>query len=249
MAFLEATPENKLETNYADSFNRWKTQPDKTNTGALLRTIEPEIRRGIFAHVGSDNPLLKSKARQLALQSMKTYDPSRAKLGTHIVNSMQGLKRINRKQTEIIAVPERLMYDRGNIERMSTELEEELGREPSMQELADSSGFSPKRINRALNMQNALSESTFTRGGAGESEGGGIAVNPTRQSNWAEVLYHDMDPVNQKIMEWSLGMYDMPTISNKEIARRLRITPGAVTQRKQRIQQQLDSMQDIGGEY
>lgn len=247
MSFLQPEPENKLEKDYAEPFRMWQAKPDKVNTGNLLRAIEPEIRRGVFAHVGGDNPLIKSRARQMAIQSLKSYDPTKAKLGTHVVNSLQGLKRVNRKQTEIISVPERLMYDRRQIERMSQEIEDEIGRAPSAAEIADRTGFSVKRINKALNMQMALSEGTYTRNMPESANN--IAVNPTQSSNWAEVLYYDLDPTSQKIMEWTMGMNGSQVLSNKDIARRLRITPGAVTQRKQRIQQQLDSLQDLGGQY
>lgn len=247
MPFLDPEADNKLEASYAEPFRMWQAQPDKANTGNLLRAIEPEIRRGVFAHVGADNPLLKSRARKLALQSLKNYDPTKAKLGTHVVNSLQGLKRINRKQTDIIAVPERLSYDRQQIERLSQELEDDMGRAPSTAELADYTGFSVKRINRALNSQMALSEGVYAKNTQGDSAN--MAVNPTQDSNWAEVLYYDLDPTNQKILEWTMGLNNSPMLPNKEIARRLRLTPGAITQRKQRIQQQLDEMQELGGNF
>lgn len=247
MGFLDSTP-NKLEKNYEPHFTRWQSKPDKTNTTALLSALEPEIRRGIHAHVGQSNPLIRSRAKKLTIQSLKTYDPSQAALGTHIVNSLQGLKRVNRKQTEIVAVPERIVYDRRYLDRAQAELEEELGREATMGELADRTGLSIRRINRVQQYNPAAAEGSFAYNPADGTANAGVAVNSRNHTPWEDVLYHDLDATNQKIMEWSLGLHGNQVLPNKEIARRLRISPGAVSQRKQRIQQMLDELTDLGGQ-
>jgi DNA-binding NarL/FixJ family response regulator len=46
-------------------------------------------------------------------------------------------------------------------------------------------------------------------------------------------------------MEHTLGLHGKKVLSNQEIARKLRLTPGAVSQRKATIQQLLNQEQEL----
>jgi hypothetical protein len=59
-------------------------------------------------------------------------------------------------------------------------------------------------------------------------------------------VYDDRKPVDQNIMEWSIGWNGNRTMSNQDIVRKLKLTPGAVGQRKAKIQQMIDSQDDLG---
>lgn len=232
---------NKLESKYQTPFDAWKKNPTPDNTNSLLHAVAPDIDRGISAHVGQSNPLLKSRAKRMALQAIRSYDPTKARLGTHIVNQLQGLKRVSRQQTQILPIPERVSMDQGFVERARLELSEELGRDPTQVELADRTGLSVKRINYVNKFRYPVAEGSIL-GEATDDEGGGFmpAVDQGPTSTWHEFVYSDLDDTNQKIMEWTLGMHGQPVLSNQAIARKLRITPGAVSQRKAKIQQILN---------
>jgi DNA-directed RNA polymerase specialized sigma subunit len=243
MAFFDS--QNKLEDKYKDAYDSWSKNPTKTTTSKLLSTIQPEIDRGISAHVGQANPILNSQARGLALQAVKTYDPSKAKLGTHVVNNLQGLKRMSRKQIMVLSIPERVSIDQANLARTHTALSDTLGREPTLEEMADSAGLSKKRIGYVQKFTPGTSSGTFMTD-TPESEGFMPQVESSDEGeSWIEFVYTDMDTTNKKIMEWTLGLHGSPTYSNTEIARKLRMTPGAVSQRKQTIQTVLNQRQDL----
>jgi DNA-directed RNA polymerase specialized sigma subunit len=244
MAFFDK--QNRLEDKYKDDYSSWSGNPTKSTAGKLLATVQSEIDRGISAHIGQANPMITSRARGLALQAIKTYDPSKARLGTHIVNSLQGLKRISRKQTNILSIPERVSIDQANIANVHTNLSDTLGREPTLDEVADSSGLSKKRLAYIKKFSSGTASGTFLNTVGPEMEGFMPAVEQEDDGgNWIEFVYSDMDDVNKKIMEWTLGLHGSPTYSNIEISRRLRITPGAVSQRKQIIQSVLDQKQEL----
>lgn len=63
---------------------------------------------------------------------------------------------------------------------------------------------------------------------------------------WQSFVYESLDPTDRVIMEHTLGMYGRPVMSNQEIARKLGITPSAVSQRKTRIQLRLDERSNLG---
>lgn len=235
-------PDVMLEPQYKDAYELWKRNPSPHTTGQLLKTISPEIDRGILAHVGSSNPLIRSRAKLLTLRAFSSYDPKQAKLGTHIVNHLQGLKRVARQQAQILPVPERVALDSSHIERARTDLEDRLGREASMQELSDYTGLSIRRITHVQKFRKPVAEGTVAALAMSEEGGGsaGPAVAQSPTNAWLEMVYMDQDGVNQKIMEWTLGLHGQPVLPNNEIARRLRISQGAVSQRKARIQDTLN---------
>lgn len=243
MPFLEEMP--RMESKYQAPYDTWKSDPSPTNTSNLLKALEPEIRRGISAHVGGrPNPLIRSRARRLALQAVQTYDPTKARLGTHVVNQLQGLKRIARKQTQVLRTPERVAIDQGRVENARAELVDRLGRDPSATELADYTGLSVKRLDYLRQFKHPLAEGTVV-GPTGEDSVGFLPAVQQSSNAWAEVVYSDMDAINQKIMEWTLGLHGEPVLSNQEIARRLRVSPGAISQRKLVIQKLLNREEEL----
>lgn len=236
MGFLDDSID-RLEPKYATPFNAWKAAPNMATTGSLLKAVQGDIDKGMFAHVGGKtDPILYSRAKKMALQAIKSYDPTKARLGTHIVNQLQGLKRVQRQQNQIIHIPERVAMDQGYIERAKAELADELGREPSMAEISDHTGISPKRINYVHKFRYPMAESTFSGMSEDENESFSPAVQQQQTNSWHEFVYSDLDPTNQKIMEWTLGLHGSKPLSNQDIARKLRMTPGAVSQRKAKIQ-------------
>jgi len=77
-----------------------------------------------------------------------------------------------------------------------------------------------------------------------ESYGGDVAStipNNTRAANaWFNFVYDDLSPVDKLIADMTLGRNGRRKTSTQEIARRLNITPGAVSQRAAKIQAMLD---------
>ena len=197
------------------------------------------------SHVGKVNPISTSQARKLTLQAVKTYDPMKAKLSTHVHNHLQGLRRMTRNQTAGVRVPERIALDHGFMMRSIAEMEDELGREPTTDELADYTRLSRKRIAHLRKFQPGVAQGTLTASGEAGQAGWNPAVQQPQSDAWLRLVHSDLDSTNQKILEWTFGLYNSPQLSNQEIARRLKLTPGAVSQRKAKIQQILDQEQDL----
>jgi hypothetical protein len=63
---------------------------------------------------------------------------------------------------------------------------------------------------------------------------------------WLVIVDDDLKPVDQRIMEWSIGWNGNRKMSNQDIARKLKHTSVAVSQRKSKIQQLIASQDDIG---
>ena len=234
--------DNYLEPEFAEVYGQWKADPSKENNAKILNQLSPAISGATRMHVGDENPLIQSRARRMALGAIRTYDPTRSRLKTHITNQLRGLKRVNRKQSSVLSVPERVSLDRYNTELAQQELADDLGRDPSLSELADRTGPSIKRLTHVRGYSPAVAEGTMRQ----DADFLGAVSTPGAVSDvWQQIVYDEAAPIDKKIMEWSLGIGGRKLLSNAEIARRLKRSPGAISQRKQRIQDLLDQEDDL----
>ena len=232
-----------LEDEYREPYTTWKADQSPESTAAMLGKLEPVIQRGIRTHVGEPTPILMSRGRQLALEGLRGYDPSRARLQTHLFNQLQGLKRIARQQSQVISVPERVIFDQARLHEMEQELRDKHGRDPTDSELANRTGFSLKRIAHVRQYRPGMSEGSMSAIDPGLSPG--LAANQSARDAWVQIVYDELPSLDQKIMELSLGLHGRKPLSNLEIAKKLGRSPGAISQRKAKIQELLDQEQDL----
>lgn len=238
--------DTKLEPEYSDAFSTWQTAPSPDTSAAFLQTVQPAMLSTIRTHTGDTNPLLISRARRTMLTALPQYDPRKASMRTFMYQQLQGLKRYNRQQGEGLKTPERISFDRKALEGYEKEMEHELGRSPSDQEIADRYGFSMRRLARVRQYNPGVAEGTLERA-SGQVFGGVNQSKVPYEDQWNDHVYSQLDPVNQKIFEHTLGYNGNRKLDNAALARKLRITPGAVSQRKQKIQQLLDQVSLLEG--
>jgi RNA polymerase primary sigma factor len=242
MTCEEAMPENYLEPEYEPAYTAWKKSPGPAETSALLDNLHPSIEGAVRTHTGNVDPLLLSRGRAMALRAVRSYDPRRSRLQTHIYNQLQGLKRVAGQQGQVVRVPERIALDRRHLDEHEASLAAELGREPSDAELADRSGVSLRRLRRVRTYHPAAAEGAF----GPEAD---LATDAPGRSPWTtahQMVYDDLAPMDQKIMEYTFGLGGRKPLANQEIARRLKRTPGAISQRKAVIQRLLDEGASLG---
>jgi hypothetical protein len=82
-----------------------------------------------------------------------------------------------------------------------------------------------------------------------DPEQGGIASHlpGSRDASdaWVSIVYNDLPTIDQKIMEYTLGLHGHKKLNNQEIAKKLNRSPGSISQRKVKIQQILDQESDL----
>lgn len=234
------TNSNSLEPEYADAYNAWKSEDTEDTRAGFLKTVAPLIEKNVYGIAKNKNPLLLSQGRQLALQALRSYDPGKAKFTTHLYNQMQGLRRIKQKQEQVLSMPQRVALENYNLQQAENELSHELGRDPTDSEIADRYGLSPKRIAYIRQYHQGASEGQMEAGNAMSVQ------DPLNQQDMVlQIVYSDLDPYHQKIMEYTLGMNGRKPLSNQELASKMKRSPGAISQAKKRIQDILASMEDI----
>lgn len=237
-----------LEPEYQAPFDAWKAQPTPQNSAALLKAVDPIMSSALRSYGGSKpSPTLASRAKVLTLQGMQRYDPSRAKLRTHLLSHLRGLQRFAAKESNAISVPERVALSLGHLHRAENELKDRLLRDPSESEIADHLGLPIKRLQKLRQAKPIYYEGQMqSLGENGDKQTSSPGVVDTNDKYWQDFVYHDLEPTDQVIMEHLLGFNGKPVLPSNKIAAKLRLSPSAVSQRAQRIQQKLDLRNKLG---
>jgi DNA-directed RNA polymerase specialized sigma subunit len=119
--------------------------------------------------------------------------------------------------------------------------EDEHGREPSIGELADLSGYNTKKVTKILDGTMIVNDSSTL---SEDSRQSSFTTKDVGEEDYWEYVYSSVGPIDQKIMEWTSGYHGKPVLSNNVIATKLGITPAAVSQRKNKI---LTMMSEVRG--
>jgi DNA-directed RNA polymerase specialized sigma subunit len=225
-------------------YGAWKNDPQPENLGKLVDAAKGNIDKALRMYVGNDDKAARSHAKVLAVKAFKSYDPSKnTKLRTHFLTQLQPLRRFAASRRMVFNVPEVVQQDMAGIGAAKRELIDALDREPTDAELADHTGLSQGRIQKLRQRQFAMSE------GGRLNEEGEIFQDTTQVpgdlDTWTDYVYHDLSPVDRKIYEWRTGYNGRKKLTNNQIAAKLRLTPGAVTQRADKIARKIEEGLDL----
>lgn len=224
----------------------WLKNPTPQYNTKVLAAVQPIVDTAVSSYAGQNpTPAIKTRAKLMALKALKTFDPRLGNVKTHLLSQLQGLRRLSAQEQNIIAIPEQVGLDFQKLTEAENELRDRLSRDPSDDEVADFTGLSTRRIGKIRDFHKPIAEgSTVIDTGDDYADSGGIASKipgqTSEQDAWAEFVYGDLNPTNKLIMDMALGKHGRRRASVQEIARKLNITPGAVSQRAAKIQEMLD---------
>jgi len=232
---------SKLEPEYKDVYDTWKATPTPQTRSALLKQIKPVLDTATTSY-GAGSPTVRGQAKLMALHAMGSYDPRKGRLRTHLLSQLQGLRRVGAKSQNIISVPEQVALDRNSLIAAEKELRNNLGRDPSDGEIADYTKMSLKRLAHVRRSKGSVPTGMVTDPLSGNMPG---SVLPNQKNDaWLEFVYRELSPVDQVILDYTLGLHGSPVLPNKDIAERAGITPSAISQRLARIQAALNEGED-----
>jgi DNA-directed RNA polymerase specialized sigma subunit len=230
------------------AFEAWKKSPTPESLGALLDKADPVIQSAITSY-GSGDKSLRGEAKALAIEAFGKFDPTKgAKLNTHLMNQLQPLRRTAQAYRRIVHVPERVDNDMNKLFEAEKGFSDEYGRDPSDSELADKLGVSQKRVRHVRKFAiPTVPESAFDAKDDEDDESDNLpgVSAPDPQKIWMDYVYHDLGEIDKKILEWKTGKYGHSVLPTMEIARRLNISSGAVSQRAAKIAAKLNEGQGV----
>lgn len=219
----------------------WTTTQTPENMSRVLDSLDPIINSEIQRYPGP-KPLLKTKAKELAIKAVRNYDPaSGAKLQSWVVTQMQPLTRYNYKLRPV-HTSEVIIRQAAELNRQSRELSDELGRDPTEDEIADKVGLSVRKIRKIRTSTPAVvSEGVYTP--EGEDDPRGLpAINTSNRIGTAEnVVFESLSDRDKAVFSFKTGKGGT-VLSNEEIANRLGVTPALVSQRSKFIAEQIQGL-------
>lgn len=231
----ELTPPIDPPSTPESIYDAWRADPTPDNLNKVVKSLDPTIGYKLSTMGIADNPQMKHQARLYAADAIRKFDPaSGTNLRTWTQSQLQSLQRYRRESQGPVKIPDRAAIDAWTIERATRELEDELGFEPDVKQLADRSGLSVKRIGavRKITRPVAANAQMFEDGN-----------EPTDFLGEAlEYVYDSSDPIDRKIIEHTTGYGGAEVLSKQDIARRLGIHASQITRRSDRIGLQVQAM-------
>ena len=218
----------------------WQKEPeDKTVLQGILKEVEPTVNNILTSYAPGKQDALKIKAMSMTTDALKKFDPTKqVPIKNYLFQQLQPLRREYGKRLHTLKVPESRILDRNRLQKAEVALVEKMQRDPTVEELADATGISVKRIEKARRAGMPVPESRV------ETEKGDIPLSEQRDplEIWTDFVYHDLDSRDKKIFEWASGYRGTKQIPKIEIAKQLRISPSTVSQRISQITAKLQEM-------
>lgn len=224
-------------------YSKYLEDPSPANRAAVLQALMPTINSELQRFSGPKT-VLRGRAKVLALKALDTYNPaSGAQLRSWVVTQLQPLSRYD-KQIRPVRAPELVVRQGAELNRIRQEALDRTGKEPTAAELADMTGLSVRRVNDLT-----------ARAMATVSEGTLDPIDDTRAESppaytaspldfSTEAVYDSLDKRDRMIFDLKTGRTGTP-MANQDIAKRMGLSPAAISQRSQRIAEQINRVAQI----
>lgn len=226
-------------------FRAWESRPTSETMQPLMAQAEPEIQRSLAQYGYAGDPVMAGKARVLVAKAVPRYNPKLGSFRTFANRELQGLRRIG-LEMQPVKVPERAYYDNLNLQRAEKDLESELGRTPTLTELADRTGVRPKRIAklRASWRTPMAEEAARFTDESGQEEVTGFE-RPSASDLFVDSYYAGLDdPTDKLIFEGMTGYGGRKVRSKTKLAKMAGISVAAVSQRATKLSNDYNEIMD-----
>ena len=233
-----------MKSSYQEAYDKWVVDQTPENMSRVLDTLMPTINSEIMRYEGPKTHL-RSRAKALAVKAVRTYNPySGAKLQSWVTTNLKPLSRYGQGLRDVKA-PELAIRRAAEIDRVSKALEDDLGRAPTDEELADEIGISPKKIQRIRHQVVAsVPTGSFDVDAGGEDSAmAAPAVSTINKVPYAaEAVYMSLDPRDRMIYDYRTGSHGKSVLQNSEIAKRFGVAPASITQRSNAIAKMIQDL-------
>lgn len=208
---------------------------DREATNKLLGRLSPHIdsRVSLYRDVPIPQPAIRGYATRVALHALDTYDPKAgAALPTHVVNRLQRVSRFVNQHKNVARIPEHRVLRVGTYQSVHSSLQAQLGRHPSVEELADELGWTHREVQTmGRSLRSDLAASMMPDSVEGRIKGRGTET--------MHFVRGGLTPQEKEAFDHLWGFGGKPQLSVADIARRT----GLSTDRVYRLRR--ESAQEI----
>lgn len=235
---------NRKKRDWEGAYEVWQKRQTPEDLREVVKRLDPVIQSAVSSYAGQKAPpTVRQRARLLAADAIQSFDPKRgAGLQTHVSNQLRALQRMAPQITDPFSPSEHFRRQQQEIRDAQDLLLEEMGRDPTDEEVADLTGLPRRRVTKVRSRMRArIPTSAYEESFDDDDEAEDIVTSKrTDFDDWIDAVYDDLGELDRLIMMHRTGYRNADTLSNQEIAERLNISPAAVSQRAKRIQRRLD---------
>lgn len=240
---IEEIKEDAPDAGSLSPYEKWQLFKDSDSLYEVTKSLRPTIDSVVASLGGTGNPQIASKARVIAAKAIQSYDPSAgATLPTWVSQQLRQLTRDIRKSNNLVHIPDGVQLDAYALYRAEREFEDEHGREPTVEELADISHLPVKRILDVRTKMRPIVTDAGTETDEGSST---LQVESSDYTQDAlDYVYAESDRNDKKLLEYTVGYGGSPVLSNDQIMQKLRLTPVQLSRRKARLSLRINEVID-----
>ncbi|MEG1542957.1 MAG: hypothetical protein RR382_00335 [Tannerellaceae bacterium] len=226
----------------SNPYEAWKANDSPETLRAVVHSLKPTIGSVLASMGSSGDPVMTSRARVMAANAVKTYDPAHGvALPTWVSNQLRPLSRVKRQTNSIIKIPEGVQLNAYAIYRFEQEYIDKHGQEPDLNAISDGTGLTVRSITKARNSQRAsVGETSF------DNENGNALVGsePDYIEEATSYVYKDTDKIGKAILENTTGYGGKPILSSQEIMNKLNLTPVQLTRARTKLALRINGLID-----
>jgi len=229
------------QLNDINKIKQWQDTKDPNLFAELVIRYQPVVNSVVnkYSRVGIPPATLRAQATSQMIKAFKSFDATKgAQPSTHIWNNLQKVQRIATESQMSGHIPENRNLKRATFTIVKQNLEDRLGYEPNISDLADELGWNKKETARMLNEVHGET----TASGASFDFYGNSVTRESSDKALADYLYHELNGKDKVIFEHTFGYAGKPVLNNKEIANKLHVNEMFVHRAKQRMSGKIREM-------
>lgn len=225
-----------------EDFQLWQEWRDSEEDPDKLRPLMGQfrgmIRQSVNRWAGIDMPpaVIQAEHNKQFLRALRTYDPEKGKLGTWVGNHLKKAPQrfLTTYQNPARIVETRTGAKRGIFDNAMATLDDQLGREPTSQELSEHLGWSMPEIERAQAEGRKALYTSSTPYGLDPSTN-----MPSRATEISRFIKAELSPEETLVWEYTTGDGGKPEMKPGEIAAQLGMSPSKVSRLRNAITEKI----------
>lgn len=184
------------------------------------------------------------QAENQLLQGLHTYDPSKGSLSTHLGWQMRGVGRFVEKNQNVARIPGTRIRYVGRMQNAERQLEDELGRAPTLNELARRAQMKTtqvEKLKKELRTVRLTGMSVDETGAPMSGETADFVVSADREK--LELIYNDLTPMEKQVVDAVLGNNGQkPVDSTTQLAVKLKVSPARISNVRASIAKKMEAL-------
>ena len=235
-----------------DAYQLYKSDPSKKNLSTVLKSLNSTINYSLVSNNAISDPLLASRAKLIAAKAIKSFDPGyKVSLPTYVSSQLRKMTRIARDTRNAVKIPERYIYDSQNLNRVESELASELGRDPTLTELADASNLSIKKIAdiRKQQLKQVSESQRFDNAANDENTASSLEelnqTVPDFLDEAEEYVYNTLDTKQKKMFEHLTGFGGSKLLTPDQISKKFNISESQISRNSKRFAKDIEDVYNV----